>query len=115
MNQYICAVSELDQILGVPGISGEHYGMPGVVDAIAQGWLDRSVIDGERGDLQIADLVHHTLFNILSHDNHALSRKFFIHVAADVDIELVGLLQMRHHLPCSRRPPDTQRRTPAKD
>src|SRR6266849_809607 len=115
VNQYIRSLSELDQILGIPGISGKHYGVPGIVDAVAQGWLDRRVIDGEGRHLQITVLVNDSLLDIFSRDHYALRGKLFINVATDVDIELVGLLQMRHHLRCSRRPPDTPRCATAKN
>src|SRR6266849_6397993 len=115
VNQYIRPLSELDQVLGVPGITGEHYGTPRIFDAIAEGGLDRSVINGKGSDRQIAVPVDHTLLNILSHNRRALRGKPFIYVAPDVDIELVGLLQMRHHLRCSCRRPDAERCAPAKN
>ena len=89
--------------------------MPGIVDAVAESWLDRSVVHGKSRDLQIAILVNHALLDVFGHDHHALRGKLLIDIAPDVDIELVSLLQVRHHLGRARRSPDPERRAPAQD
>ena len=89
--------------------------MPTVVDPVAESRLDRSMVNRKSRDFQIAILVDEALLDIFGHDNHALRGKFLVHVAANMDIELVRLFQMRHHLGCTRRPPYTKRSAPAEN
>ena len=109
MNQYIGSLRELDQVLAVPSVAREHHRVPRVIDAVAERWFDRRVVHREGRDFQIAILIDHTLLNILGHDHRALRGKFLIYVAPDMDIELVSLLQMRHHVGRARRSPDPER------
>ena len=97
VNQHIHALSEVDEILAVPRIAREDYRMPCVIDPVAECRLDRSVIDGERSDLKIAVLVNHPLLDVFGCDHDTLGWQP-LYIAPDVNIELVGLLQMRHHL-----------------
>jgi len=114
-NQHIRALSEVDEILAVPRIAREDYRMPCVIDPVAECRLDQSVIDGERSDLKIAVLVNHPLLDVFGYDHDTLGWQSLIYIAPDVNIELVGLLQMRHHLRRASRSPDAKRRVPAEN
>lgn len=48
MNQQIDILREPDEILGVSGVSGKHYGMSSKVDAVAQRRFDDTMINQER-------------------------------------------------------------------
>jgi hypothetical protein len=66
------------------------------------------VIDLERRDPQPVFLENHPLVDVLGQDHHALGRRPIVRLT-DPDVELIGLLELRHHLLRSPRPPDRKR------
>src|SRR6185437_2249429 len=115
VNQHIRALSEVDQILAVAGIAGEHHGVPAIIDAVAERRFDGRVVHSESSYLQIAILINHPLLDVFGRHDYARSGKHLIDITSHMDIELVGLLQVRHHVRCARRSPDAERRAPAQD
>src|ERR1017187_4046791 len=109
MNQYIGSFGEPDQIFGESRVAGEHDGVPRIVDPVSEYGFDWAMIDDKCSDLHFAALVYNPLVNVLRRDDSALCGQFFVYVSPNVDVELIGPFQMRHHLLSPGRPPHPER------
>src|SRR5712672_3285545 len=83
--------------------------MSAVVDAVTERRLGENMIDQKCSDLDSGIFVNNTLFDVFGYNDCSLCWHFLVYIAADVYVELVGLLKVRHHFPGSLRPPNSKR------
>ena len=97
MNQNIGALRELDEIVGRPRIPRHGDGVPGIINPVTVRRLDFAVVDQEGGDLHAVVAIDHPFLNVMSDDFCACPRQLGVHIAADMNIESISLLQVFHH------------------
>ena len=92
MDQYIDPLAVADQVVGRAGIAGDRDRVSGVIDAIAEGRLYWTVVDEECRHLHAIMVVNDTFLNIVANHLDAFGGEMFVNIAADMDVECVGLL-----------------------
>src|SRR5258708_27171931 len=86
-----------------------------VVDAVAQGRLYKSMVTPERRDLHAVAFIDDAFADVLTAEHGTLRRQLFVHIAAHMDVEGIGLFEMFPHVSRSGGAPHLQRNIPSHD
>src|SRR6185437_14365173 len=108
MDQNIGALRKTNEILRVSRVARKHYGVSGKIDAIAKRWLNWTVVNRKRCNLDPGTVVYDALLDVLRPNIYAERRQFVV-LLANLNIKLEGFLQVRHHFLGSGRAPYFQR------
>jgi hypothetical protein len=81
VNENIGALREMNEILRVSRVAGKHYGVSCKVDAVAQRWLDLTVVDCKRRHFDPGIVIHDALLDVLRLNVYAARRQFVVFLA----------------------------------
>src|SRR4029450_2703916 len=96
VNQHVHSLSVPNEILRYTRITRYHDGVSGIVNAIAERWLDVTMIHLKRCDLHAALFIDDALTNIPRGDHDPRRRPALV-FKSKPDIGLVRMPQVEHH------------------
>ena len=105
MKQYVGTGGMADQIIVGPGVAGDRHRMAGVVHPITERRLKQpAVIHKESRHLHTVAVVDNSLVDIVC-DNFDSCRRQLFPFTPYMDIPLICLAEIRHHVPCANGSP----------
>src|SRR5271166_3386233 len=109
MNQHSGPLRKPYQVLRITSVAGKHDRMPSIVNPVSKRRFEQAMIYFEGSYFKVSVLINNAFLNVLRLDLQSLRRQVLIDITPHVNIEGIGLPEVRHHTSSSRRSPHAKR------